>query len=192
MPRDDESHTPPLEENTWHQAVQDVTPLSPREKIHFKEPKRTENTPSNTPSTLPFKPHATRQETRPPQKERAPHTVPAIGDMTALDRQTAKQFAAGNISPNKVLDLHGMTQSEAHQQIQAMLQHAHQQQWRSVHIITGKGSATPGGRGVLRQAVPQWLQQHQAPPIIRAISYLPPAKGGDGVIALYFARVRTP
>ena len=63
--------------------------------------------------------------------------------------------ARGKQAIDARLDLHGLTQSEAHGALLRFLRNAHARDARLVLVITGKGrGAEPG---VLRRQVPQWL-----------------------------------
>jgi DNA-nicking Smr family endonuclease len=66
------------------------------------------------------------------------------------------KIAKGRVSIGGRVDLHGMTQSEAHNLLLAFLRTAHDRGLRYVLVITGKGSSS-GGDGVLKRSVPDWL-----------------------------------
>ena len=73
-----------------------------------------------------------------------------------LDRPTLDKLSKGKLPIEGRVDLHGMTQSEAHGLLLSFLQRAHAGGVRYVLVITGKGSSS-GGEGILRRAVPSWL-----------------------------------
>ena len=58
------------------------------------------------------------------------------------------------------LDLHGLRVSEALGSVEQFLARAEQQGVDEVRIVCGKGRHSPGGVGVLRNAVPGWLDAH--------------------------------
>lgn len=97
-----------------------------------------------------------------------------------LDRPTLDRLAKGRLPIEGRVDLHGMTQSEAHGLLLSFLARAHAGGVRYVLVITGKG---PGGEGVLRRQVPAWL----ATPPFRALvsSHDHAARGHGGSGALY-------
>ena len=78
---------------------------------------------------------------------RAPHAQP-----TAHDKPTREKLAAGRLPIEGRVDLHGMTQHQAHALLLAFLARAHAGGVRYVLVITGKGSSS-GGEGVLRCSV---------------------------------------
>ncbi|NQW01475.1 MAG: Smr/MutS family protein [Rhodospirillales bacterium] len=96
----------------------------------------------------------------------------------------------GKVEIEARLDLHGMTQVEAHRSLLGFMERAHAGGKRSVLVITGKGLTRHGDIGVLRQAVPRWLNE---PPIrawIRGFDYAAPADGGEGALYILLRRKR--
>ena len=57
------------------------------------------------------------------------------------------------------IDLHGMRVRQALEATQAFLEEAQARGETEVRIIYGKGRGSPGGVGVLRQAIPDWLEK---------------------------------
>ncbi|MDF1555073.1 MAG: Smr/MutS family protein [Deferrisomatales bacterium] len=58
------------------------------------------------------------------------------------------------------LDLHGLRVSEALVEVERFVARAEQQAVGEVRIVCGKGRHSPSGVGVLRLAVPGWLDAH--------------------------------
>lgn len=108
----------------------------------------------------------------PPRKKSAP-TAP----LAHLPVREAKKRFATRIEAK--IDLHGMTQAEAHDALFGFIVRAHAAGKRHVAIITGKGAR---GEGVLKRAVPQWLELPQLRRHISAIGHATPEKGGEGVL----------
>jgi DNA-nicking Smr family endonuclease len=78
-----------------------------------------------------------------------------------------------------VLDLHGLTKLAAYEEVARFLRVQHQKGRRHVLIITGKGRQ---GEGVLRSALPHWLNESALRPTISAFAAPRPEKGGEGVM----------
>ena len=98
-----------------------------------------------------------------------------------LDRPTLDKLSKGKLPLEGRVDLHGMTQSEAHGLLLSFLRRAHAGGVRYVLVITGKGSSS-GGEGILRRAVPSWLA---TPPFRSLVSSHDSAArhhGGGGAI----------
>jgi DNA-nicking Smr family endonuclease len=74
------------------------------------------------------------------------------------------RVARGKEAIDGRLDLHGLTQSEAHALLLSFLHRAYADGRRYVLVITGKGESY-GSDGILRRAVPAWF----ATPPFRAL-----------------------
>jgi len=135
-------------------------------------------------------------EPRPAAPARAPaHTPP----LARLDRRELRQLASRRGDVEARIDLHGMRQREAHAALMAFLQRARREGHRYALVITGKGSGAKGGEdapfgseetGVLRRAVPHWLEE----PAFRAliVGYGPAhaRHGGEGALYVRLRRER--
>lgn len=89
--------------------------------------------------------------------------TPASG-RRRIDAPTRDKLAKGRLPIEGKVDLHGLTQSEAHSLLLAFLHRAYSEGRRHVLVVTGKGSSL-GSDGILRRAVPSWL----ATPPFRAL-----------------------
>jgi DNA-nicking Smr family endonuclease len=138
----------------------------------------------------PAPPPARRVAARPaaPKKSTA---LPALkpGVSPGVDRRTAEKHRRGRLPVEARLDLHGMTQEEAHRALERFLPRAQESGCRSVLIITGKGSRD-GTRGVLKEAVPRWLNQSPLRALILSISWAQPKDGGAGALYVLLRRIR--
>lgn len=105
-----------------------------------------------------------------------------------LDRPTHDKLAKGRLEIEARVDLHGLTQHEAHGLLLSFLHRAHASGLRYVLVVTGKGS-TQKGDGVLRRVVPEWL----ATPAFRSVvgSHDSAARNHGGGGALYVRLRRT-
>ncbi|MDN2566412.1 Smr/MutS family protein, partial [Aquibium sp. A9E412] len=113
---------------------------------------------------------------------------PGQASAGSVDRPTRAKLARGRVPLEARVDLHGMTQAEAHGLLLSFLRRAHAGGLRHVLVITGKGSA-PGDSGVLRRAVPQWLATTPFRPLVSGVSEAGRRHGGGG--ALYVRLRRT-
>ena len=55
---------------------------------------------------------------------------------------------------------------------------------REVRIVYGKGRGSPGGVGVLRQAVPAWLEQHGGE-LVERLAREVDRDGNDGAMRVW-------
>lgn len=85
----------------------------------------------------------------------------------------AKQIRKGNFYPDLILDLHGLTQIKAKQELAALINAALKQNIECVCVVHGLGM------GVLKHKTPAWLVQH---PNVKAFHQAPLEWGGNGAL----------
>jgi DNA-nicking Smr family endonuclease len=106
-----------------------------------------------------------------------------------IDRRTADRFLRGRMEIDATLDLHGMTQSEAHAALDRFLDRAIARAFRCVIVVTGKGGRDRE-KGVLRAAVPRWLDQIRHRDQILSFAPAQAKHGGEGAIYILLRRRR--
>src|SRR5512134_3710856 len=77
------------------------------------------------------------------------------------------------------LDLHGLGVRDALAETERFLRAAQAVGEPVVRIVYGKGNRSPGGRGVLREVVPHWLE-NEGRDLVRDFERLPDHTGADG------------
>jgi len=82
------------------------------------------------------------------------------------------------------LDLHGLGVRDAVAETERFLRHAQALGEPVVRIVYGKGRGSPGGRGVLRNVIPSWLEREGAAFVAR-YQRLPDASGADGAVRVW-------
>jgi len=121
-----------------------------------------------------------------PANSAAAHRPPppelAAGGASGVDKRTAARLKRGQLPIEASIDLHGMTQDEAHRALAAFLEGAQTASRRAVRVITGKGLRPGGGIGVLRAAVPRWLNEAPNRRRLLAFSQARPKDGGEGAL----------
>jgi len=117
----------------------------------------------------------------------APAAAPPAPPLAPLDRRTRRRVAAGKEAIDARLDLHGLTQSEAHAALLHFLRNASARGAKLVLVITGKGARSDGERGVLRRQVPQWLRLPEFRAFVIGFEDAHIAHGGEGAL---YVRVR--
>ena len=110
-----------------------------------------------------------------------------IGEITGIDRSSARRLQRGQMQIEDRLDLHGLTREQARKQLISFISRAVQRNIRNVLIITGKGR---DGHGILRQQVPIWLKDEPLRQYVNAISYAQPQDGGTGALYIRLKRQR--
>lgn len=108
-----------------------------------------------------------------------------------LDRPTLDKLSKGRLPIEGRVDLHGMSQAEAHSLLLSFLQRAHAGGIRYVLVITGKGSSS-GGDGVLKRAVPAWLGTPPFRSLVSSHDHAARNHGGTGALYIRLRRVSQP
>ena len=81
-----------------------------------------------------------------------------------METKSSRRLKKGILRPDATIDLHGLTQDQAHPVLLGFVMRAYQQGHRLVLVITGKGQdrkksdVFPAQVGVLKQQVPHWLE----------------------------------
>jgi len=115
-----------------------------------------------------------------------PETKPP--PLAPLGRRMKKRVARGREKIDGRLDLHGLTQAEAHTALLRFMHVASSRGARLVLVITGKGArASEGERGVLKRQVPQWLGLPEFRALVVGFEDAHVAHGGEGAL---YVRVR--
>jgi DNA-nicking Smr family endonuclease len=109
--------------------------------------------------------------------------------LAPLGRRMRARVARGREAIDARLDLHGLTQSEAHAELLRFLRAASGRGARLVLVITGKGrrGEADGERGVLRRQVPQWLGMAEFRAFVIGFEDAHVTHGGAGAL---YVRIR--
>ncbi len=106
--------------------------------------------------------------------------------MLAELRATLREFFG--ITPT--LDLHGLGVQDAVEQVERFLRQAQANGETVVRIVYGKGRGSPGGRGVLREVIPHWLE-HEGAALVERYERMPDATGADGAAKVWVRGLST-
>lgn len=187
------SKKPPLspeEAALWRALTGDVEKLP---EADYSEPESIENTEKPEHSD-----NAPIRETVLPERQAA-QPSPQGQDM---DRRTEERLRRGKLKIEATLDLHGLTQDEAHAALQSFIKAQHGRGARCLLVITGKGRKRRANSeddphwlaprsGVLRERVPVWLQDNVLKPYILKAVPAQPRDGGGGALYVYLRRNRS-
>lgn len=139
-------------------------------------------------------PAPTKRAAKPPApKPIAPPAVPPkSAELTPqpLGRRMRGRVARGKEAIDARLDLHGLTQSEAHATLLHFMRSASARGARLVLVITGKGRRHDGEGGVLRRQVPQWLRLPEFRAFVIGFEDAHLAHGGEGALYVRVRRAR--
>jgi DNA-nicking Smr family endonuclease len=100
------------------------------------------------------------------------------------------RVARGKEAIDGRLDLHGLTQNEAHTALLHFLRAATARGARLVLVITGKGGRGDTERGVLKRQVPHWLSLPEFRALIVGFEQAHVAHGGEGALYIQVRRTR--
>ena len=175
----------PDELELWRHVAQTVRPIkSKRRPAPPKEPAPSAP-PAKPKAAKPAAPAAPSVKPQPPAK---PHEL-THGLSHGIGRRQAERFRKGKLAIEGKIDLHGRTQQDAHDDLLAFLRRAHAAGKRNVLVVTGKGMTT-SKTGILRQAVPRWLNEPAFRALVLAFDYAEPQHGGEGALYVLLKRVR--
>lgn len=104
-----------------------------------------------------------------------------------------QRVARGKEAIDARIDLHGLTQAQAHATLLHFLRNAQARDARLVLVITGKGGRGDGERerGVLRRHVPQWLGLPEFRSFVVGFEDAHVAHGGEGALYVRVRRTRS-
>lgn len=162
------------ESDLWRRATGDVRPLDRA------------GAPAPEADPEPRAP-ARRRPAAPPQPPQRAAPELRHGDSPGVDRRTADNLRRGKLAIEARIDLHGMTQIEAHRALNAFIVGQQEAGRRCVLVVTGKGRE---GGGVLRAAAPQWLNAPELRPRVLTFAYAQPRDGGEGALYILLRRRR--
>lgn len=167
----------------WARFTQDIRPLGTRPQAHI--------------------PHIPMP--RPHQQMRArdidaPRTR-ATGPVqhATLDGSWEKSLASGKITPDRSIDLHGLTQSEAHARVHQLIPMAYAQGARVLLVVTGRSPLSPDAmtvmqgarpRGMIRASLSHWLDSAELRPFVAAMRPAHQKHGGKGAFYIVLRRAR--
>lgn len=158
----------------WERVQRTARPLSGR-RIIAPEPS-TEPAPDTAPAAEP-PPLVHQTAASPPRR---PAQLPDI------DLNTRRKIARGRIGIDARIDLHAMTQGEAHARLFGFLSRAQADGLRHVLVITGKGSSLASD-GILKRSVPLWFATPAFRPLVSGYDWADRRHGGDGAL---YVRIR--
>jgi len=170
-------------------------PAKPKQGLPFREDRK-------SPETPPREPVQRFEIGQKANGKAARHDVlPGLPERIAaapvqMDRKAYDRLKRGKLKPEGRIDLHGMTLDQAKPALQSFIAKSFTRERRLVLVITGKGRQSPDDGpipqrpGVLRHAVPQWLQSPPLSQMVLQIAEAHVRHGGGGAYYVYLRRKR--
>lgn len=116
-----------------------------------------------------------------------------------FDHKKARKLSSGKQEIEAMIDLHGLTQRQAHSALINFLKNAQSQNHRHVLVITGKGKVIDKRNtkfdtenrepGVLKRVVPNWLDE--MPELVQSHTTSHQRHGGEGALYVYLRKSKT-
>nr|WP_246664704.1 Smr/MutS family protein [Rhodoblastus acidophilus] len=159
----------------WRHVVADVVPRAGRKRMLGED-----LAPARPPTPSPASPMAPPIVPAKPARREPPPLAP-------LEPKLRRRLASGREAIEDRLDLHGMTQAQAHSALIGFVHRAHARETRIVLVITGKGGGDFGERGVLRRVVPLWLREPALRALVSSVEEAARPHGGAGA---FYVRLR--
>lgn len=106
--------------------------------------------------------------------------------MGPIERPTYRKIAKGRLPIDASIDLHNLTQDQAHGRLLSFLQQAHQRRCRHVLVVTGKGRSA-NSEGILRRMLPHWFATPPFSHLVSGFRHAARDHGGEGA---WYVRLR--
>ena len=118
-----------------------------------------------------------------------------VGNTDNIDGNTAEKFRKGQFQIEARLDLHGLKEKEAFEAVKDFVLTSYLHKKRCVLIITGKGIKKDDApwyetKGVIREALPTWLNHAEIRPFILSMTAAKTEDGGSGAMYVLLKRQR--
>ena len=121
--------------------------------------------------------------------------VPKQPPLAPLERRLKQKLSRGRMTADAAIDLHGFRQTEAYNALHHFLLRSQRQGATVVIVVTGKGGKpgsfldVGGGEvGVLRRAVPLWLNMPDFRPMVLGFEEAARQHGGSGALYVRLRR----
>ena len=141
------------------------------------------------PRVAPPSPGSPPREEPPPEKAGAPPSAglhfpdpdePLVAYTSAVDRGTLRKLKRGKIEFQESINLHRLDRSSAKNRVIEALKRASMKGFSCVLVIPGKGMHSQDGEPLLRDALPDWLNDSKLAGVVHACAPAKPQDGGRG------------
>jgi DNA-nicking Smr family endonuclease len=107
--------------------------------------------------------------------------------LAPLETRLRQRLARGRVAVDDTLDLHGYRQDQAHRVLRDFLIRAQARGAKLVLVVTGKGR-TAAEPGILRRAVPLWLEAPELRSVVVGFGEATATHGGSGALYVRLRR----
>ena len=176
----------PKKNTPKHPTREDFAALLNDPKAVISTDKKPKKQSSQTESDLSNKSVIKKQITKPKPK------------IESFSHKDARNISSGKQTIDAAIDLHGLTQAQAETALKTFLKRAHQDQKKTVLVITGKGQRRNSRErsfelgapepGILKRSVPGWLDD--MPDIVLSYRASHIKHGGEGALYVRLRRAK--
>ncbi|HLV60426.1 MAG TPA: Smr/MutS family protein [Fredinandcohnia sp.] len=110
------------------------------------------------------------------------------GAVASLDRRILRRLRAGEYAIQGILDLHGLTRTEAREALIRFVEKSRGEGKRCVLVIHGRGLHSKDQIPVLKEGVQQWLTRGRLSGQVLAFATARPHDGGAGAVYVLLRR----
>lgn len=180
----------PEDDALWRAVTASVQPLGGAKKAGPAKGRKKQTDNAETGAAKPerriVRPPSAPHAVKPPLMTAKSKSHPELthGAAPGVDRRTAMKLHRGQMQIQERLDLHGRTQDDAYRALISFIDGARAAGRRSVLVITGKG------QGVLKVAVPRWLNQPPLRAHVLSFGYAQQKDGGAGALYVLLRKSR--
>lgn len=175
----------------WRGVTRSVEPLRPHRRRTAPSGASEDGDAMTDAGSRPVRHPKPRAMAVPPRVAPKPVAPPAL---TPLGRRLKQRVARGTAPIDARIDLHGLSQSEAHHALLRFLRRAQADGARMALVVTGKGAAGAADfaseRGVLRRQVPLWLRLPEFRSLVVGFEAAGIGHGGEGALYVRLRRAR--
>jgi len=161
-------------------------------------------------ATRPHKKHAPAKESaraKPCEKIMEPDGAQSqqrhLRRTVGIDGNTAERLRRGQLEPQARLDLHGMSERDAHRALVTFVRAARARKLRLLLVVTGKGAGSKTkpademefdlgldmrARGILRTLTPRWLREPGLAEGVADVREAHRRHGGSGALYVYLRK----
>jgi DNA-nicking Smr family endonuclease len=107
-----------------------------------------------------------------------------------MDPLVTAKLRAGQYSPEASMDLHGQNAEQARAALINFIRHAYNKGQRSLVVVTGRGKNSPGGLGVLRKSMQEWLTRNPLKRVVLAFCTAKAKDGGTGAVYILLRKLK--
>ena len=187
-------HLSPEDRDLWAKVTKTLTPLHPA--------RASQPDPDDFAAALDAPTPSSERKRNTETAIRSPLPAPSAPKpppLHQLEHRYRKKLVRGVKPIDGRIDLHGLTQHQAHDRLRGFLHHAQASGYKVVLVITGKGGRSDerdfshgyrDERGVLRRVVPQWLAMPDLRSVVIGYEEAHVTHGGSGALYVRIRRRR--